>query len=123
MKTISVLAGHLLPLSGVMFIAFLLHCNFGTQNVMELIVLYGVNTLLAAVPILGLYRALFVVKKGVFGFYLSSVALKGIVLWFLFVSKWSKIFGFEEFQKSTLMIPFFLALLLEIFAFVRFNSK
>ena len=122
-KRIGILFGHLLPLLGIMLGAFLGHLYLGSEKLKILMALYGVNTLLAAFPIVGLYWALFVAQKGALGLYLCSVVLKGIVLWFLFISKWSTSFGFEEIQKATLMTPFFLALLVEIFAFARFNSK
>lgn len=122
MKRIGIFLAHLLPLFGIMLVAFLAHLYLGSEKPKVLLVLYTVNTVLAAFPIVGLYWALFEAQKGVLGLYLSSIALKGIVLWVLFISKWSIIFGFEDLQKSTLMIPFFLALLIEILTFARFNS-
>jgi len=122
-KRIRILLGHLIPLVGIMLVTFFGHLYLSSEITKVLLVIYSVNTVLAAYPIVGLYWALFEAQKGVLAFYLSSVVLKGIVLWVLFNSKWSKNFGFEDLQKSTLMIPFFLALFIEIFSFARFNSK
>jgi len=84
--------------------------------------LYGINTLLAAFPIATLYWALFVAQRGVLGLYLMSVLLKALTLWGLFFSPWQISTPGGAIEKPTFLLPFFLALLMEIVAFSRFNS-
>lgn len=105
-----------------MFVAFFAHLELGSEKKEVLQMLYGINTLLATFPIVTLYWALFVAQRGVLGLYLMSVLLKALILWGLFFSPWHLTTPGGAIEKFTFLLPFFLALLMEIYAFSRFNS-
>jgi len=123
MKLRGVLFANLKTLLILMFLSCLAHAYFSEQKTALLIILYTLNTILAAVPIVGLYWAIFIRKQGVLSLYFLSVLLKALVLGLLFLSPLRFSIGFEEVSKSSLMVPFFVALLSEIIAFLQFHSQ
>ena len=114
---------YLFPLFIVMLAAFFGHYYFGEVALTLLFILYSLNFILAAFPIVGLFRAIFIQKKGALSIYLLSILFKVVMLVFFIFAKRQNDLSFSELSKTTFMIPFFLALIMEIFAFARFNTQ
>ena len=114
---------YLFSLFIVMLAAFFGHYYFDEVALKFLFFLYSLNFILAAFPIAGLFRAIFIKKKGVLHIYLLSIFFKVVMLVFFVFAKRQNYFSFSEVSKITFMIPFFLALVMEIFAFARFNTQ
>ena len=114
---------YLFPLFIVMLAAFFFLFYFGEVALTLLFILYSLNFILAAFPIVGLFRAIFIQKKGALSIYLLSILFKVVMLVSFIFAKRQNDLSFSELSKITFMIPFFLALIMEIFAFVRFNTQ
>ena len=114
---------YLFSLFIVMLAAFLGHYYFGEVTLKFLFFLYSLNFILAAFPIVGLFRAIFIQKKGALNIYLLSIFFKVVVFAFFIFAKRQNYLSFSELSKITFMIPFFLALIMEIFAFSSFSTQ
>ena len=114
---------YLFPLFIVMLAAFFGHYYFGEVALNPLFLFYSLNFILAVFPIVGLFRAIFIQKKGALSIYLISILFKAVMLVSFIFAKRQNDLSFSELSKTTFMIPFFLALVMEIFAFARFNTQ
>ena len=123
MNSVRLIFPYLLTFFIVMLAAFFCHHYFGEVAANLLFFIYSINFILAAFPIIGLFRAIFILRKGALLIYLLSILFKVIMLAFFFYAKRQNYLGFSELNKISFMIPFFLALVMEIFAFALFNTQ